>query len=99
MATHAKVRRMYYRERLLIVEIARRTSLSRKTIKRWLREPARDAKSYPVDLPYHARLIPICRGYFRLWRWTRPAPERSDARPRGCMRDFKSKVMPAGIRR
>jgi len=47
MATYAKVRRMHYRERLSISEIARRTSLSRNTIKRWLREPARAAMTYP----------------------------------------------------
>ncbi|MGV4685230.1 IS21 family transposase [Burkholderia pseudomallei] len=46
MATYAKVRRMHYRERLSISEIARRTSLSRNTIKRWLREPDRDAMTY-----------------------------------------------------
>ncbi|MCW0111774.1 IS21 family transposase [Burkholderia pseudomallei] len=46
MATYAKVRRMYYRERLPIREIARRTSLSRNTIKRWLHEPDRDAMTY-----------------------------------------------------
>jgi len=40
MATYAKVRRMRLREGLSISEIARRTSLSRNTIKAWLREPS-----------------------------------------------------------
>jgi transposase-like protein len=31
-----KVRRMYFRDRLSICEIARRASLSRNTIKKWL---------------------------------------------------------------
>ena len=39
MAMYAKVRRMRLREGLSISEIARRTSLSRNTIKRWLVEP------------------------------------------------------------
>jgi transposase len=37
MAMYAKIRRMYFREHLTISEIQRRTSLSRNTIKKWLR--------------------------------------------------------------
>ena len=40
MSMYAKVRRLKLREGLSISEIARRTSLSRNTIKTWLREPA-----------------------------------------------------------
>lgn len=39
MAMLGKIRRMYYRDKLPISEIARRTSLSRNTIKKWLRSP------------------------------------------------------------
>ena len=39
MVIYAKVRRMFYREHLPISEIQRRTSLSRNTIKKWLKEP------------------------------------------------------------
>ena len=39
MSMYAKVRRLRLREGLSISEIARRTSLSRNTIKTWLREP------------------------------------------------------------
>ena len=39
MAMVAKIRRMYFREQLSISEIQRRTSLSRNTIKTWLRKP------------------------------------------------------------
>jgi transposase len=35
----AKVRRMYFRERMSLREVARRTGLSRNTIRRWLRQP------------------------------------------------------------
>ncbi len=40
MSMYAKIRRLRLREGLSISEIARRTSLSRNTIKTWLREPA-----------------------------------------------------------
>ncbi len=39
MVMYAKIRRMYYREHLSINEIQRRTSLSRNTIKKWLKAP------------------------------------------------------------
>ena len=46
MAMYAKVRRMRLREGLSISEIARRTSLSRNTIKDWLRGPVRSEMQY-----------------------------------------------------
>ena len=39
MALYAKIRRMHFREKLTISEIARRTSLSRHTVRRWLTTP------------------------------------------------------------
>jgi len=39
MAMFGKIRRLYYRDKLSLSEIARRTSLSRNTVKRWLRSP------------------------------------------------------------
>ncbi len=38
MVMYAKIRRMHFREHLTISEIQRRTSLSRNTIKKWLKE-------------------------------------------------------------
>ena len=49
MAMYAKVRRMKYRDGLSVSEIARRTSLSRNTIKTWLREPVRNEMAYRRD--------------------------------------------------
>ena len=46
MAMYAKVRRMRLRDGLSISEIARRTSLSRNTIKEWLRGPVRSEMRY-----------------------------------------------------
>jgi transposase len=59
MAIYAKVRRLRFREGLSISEIARRTSLSRNTIKTWLREPVRREMKYarpggPKKLDAHA---------------------------------------------
>jgi len=39
MAMIGKIRRMYFRDKLSVSEIARRTSLARNTIKKWLRAP------------------------------------------------------------
>ncbi len=46
MVMYAKIRRMFYRENLTISEIQRRTSLSRNTIKKWLRVPSDSAVKY-----------------------------------------------------
>ena len=37
MVMYAKIRRMFFREHLSIREIARRTTLTRNTIKKWLK--------------------------------------------------------------
>lgn len=55
MIMYAKIRRMYFREKLSINEIARRTSLSRNTIKKWLRaaegsEPQYRRREAPTKL-------------------------------------------------
>ncbi len=74
MAMYAKVRRMRLREGLSISEVARRTSLSRNTIKRWLVEPVLKEMRYerPVgskNLDAHAE-------------WLRRALETDARRPR-----------------
>lgn len=62
MILYAKIRRMYFRDKLSINEIARRTSLSRNTVKKWLRmpdgsEPGYQRRSMPTKLtPYEDRL-------------------------------------------
>ena len=49
MSTYAKVRRLFHRDHLSISEIQRRTSLSRNTIKAWLKETSPDGYKYPND--------------------------------------------------
>lgn len=46
MAMLGKIRRLYYRDGLSINEIRRRTSLSRNTIKRWLKAPGGAVPKY-----------------------------------------------------
>jgi transposase len=50
MSLYAKIRRMHFREKTPISEIARRTSLSRNTIKKWLRAPERSELKYTRKL-------------------------------------------------
>ena len=55
LVMYAKIRRMFFREHLSISEIQRRTSLSRNTIKKWLKErllkrvKSRAATEFPDD--------------------------------------------------
>lgn len=52
MVMYGKIRRMYFREHQSISEIARRTSLSRNTVKKWLRLPeGREPKYSRVEMP------------------------------------------------
>ena len=46
MAMYAKVRRMFFREKLSISEIQRRTSLSRNTVRKWLKAEATGGPKY-----------------------------------------------------
>lgn len=74
MATYAKVRRMRLRDGLSISEIARRTSLSRNTIKRWLRDPARSEMK--------CRQPPRPKKVAGFEQWLRKALETDARRPR-----------------
>ena len=51
MATYAKIRRMHLRDGLSISDISRRTSLSRNTVKRYLRAPATSELRYQRESP------------------------------------------------
>lgn len=74
MVMYAKVRRMRLREGLSISEIARRTSLTRNTVKKWLAEPARREMKY--ERPAGRRKLD---GYTD---WLRQALETDAKRPR-----------------
>jgi len=74
MAMYAKVRRLRFREGLSISEIARRTSLSRNTIKAWLQEPVRREMKYVR--PGGAKKLDAHAG------WLKQALETDTRRPR-----------------
>ena len=63
MVMYAKIRRMFFREHLSISEIQRRTSLSRNTIKKWLKTPDaavtryRRAKATGKLTPFEPKLL------------------------------------------
>lgn len=58
MSTYAKVRRLFHRDHLSISEIQRRTSLSRNTIKAWLKETSPDGYKYPKRPQVNGKLTP-----------------------------------------
>jgi transposase len=74
MSVYAKVRRLRLREGLSISEIARRTSLSRNTIKKWLAEPVRREMRY--------RREPMVRKVDAHRQWLRDALAVDAMRPR-----------------
>jgi transposase len=48
VGTLAKIRRLYFRDKLPIKEICRQTGLSRNTVRTWLREADMVEPKYPV---------------------------------------------------
>jgi transposase-like protein len=48
VGTLAKMRRLYFRDKLSIREISRQTGMSRNTVRSWLREPEMIEPKYPV---------------------------------------------------
>ena len=48
VGTLAKIRRLYFRDKLPIKEICRQTGLSRNTVRTWLREPDMVEPRYPA---------------------------------------------------
>jgi transposase len=58
MSTYAKVRRLFHRDPLSISDIQRRTSLSRNTIKAWLKETRPDGYKYPKRPRGNGKLTP-----------------------------------------
>ena len=47
VGTLAKIRRLYFRDKLSIKEICRQTSLSRNTVRAWLRDSEMQEPKYP----------------------------------------------------
>ena len=81
MSLLSKIRRMHLRERLSLREIARRTGLSRNTLRHWLRQPEMTEPKYPVrQVP---SVLDAYREQVETWLRTdshRPRKERRTAR-------------------
>jgi transposase len=48
VGTLAKIRRLYFQDKLFIREISRQTGMSRHTVRTWLREPDMLEPNYPA---------------------------------------------------
>jgi transposase-like protein len=64
----AKIRRMHLRDKLSIREIARRTDLSRNTVRKWLRLPEMEEPRYP--LRQSTSIVDAYAEQLRLWLQT-----------------------------
>lgn len=74
----AKIRRMYFRDKLSLREISRRTGLSRNTVKHWLRQEGVSEPVYP-DRQSPSRLDPY-KDQLRAWLKTDSHRPRRDRR-------------------
>jgi transposase len=83
MSTYAKVRRLFHRDHLSISEIQRRTSLSRNTIKAWLKVTSPDGYKYPKpDKPEPKRQLIL--GQKDILGCTGKFGRSADSRPPKC---------------
>lgn len=55
-----KIRRMYFRDKLSLHEISKRTGLARNTIRTWVRKPASKAEPRYIRQPKPGKLTPYC---------------------------------------
>lgn len=91
MVIYPKIRRMHFREHLTISEIQRRTSLSRNTIKKWLKEVKephyqrrkRDSKLTPFEPRLKLANVALIYGP---WKRMHTAPSGIVVRQRCCMK-------------
>ena len=89
MAMLGKIRRLYFRDGLSIKEICRRTSLSRNTVRRRLREPEAAAPKYrrrevPTKL---APFVDVLKTMLEADSH-RPKAQRRTAKPKFCSGPF-----------
>ncbi|MEZ5539233.1 MAG: IS21 family transposase [Pseudomonadales bacterium] len=83
MAMLAKIRRMYFRDKLSLREIARQTGLSRNTIRHWLRDEGAVEPRYPKRDPQPAGRLDPYKGQLDSWLRTdshRPKRDRRTAK-------------------
>jgi len=94
----AKIRRMYFRENRSIREIARRTGLSRNTIRSWLRQES------TVEPKYPARVVPSVLDPYKsqLEAWLRAdshRPKRDRRTAKAMFQQLQAQGYPGGYGR
>jgi transposase len=97
MSLYAKIRRMYFREHTPISEIARKTSLSRNTVKKWLKAPLRGELKY-ASRAGPSKLDPYAAELGRHWTPMRGAPSAIGARCWCCLARSRPRAIPAVTR-
>jgi len=94
----AKVRRMYFRDKLSLREVAKRNGVSRNTVRRWLRQEDVTEPLYPVR-PYRSKLDPYRQ---QLEGWLRAdshRPKRDRRTARVMFQHLQAQGFPGGYGR
>ena len=94
MEMMGKIRRMYFRDKLSLHEIAKRTGLARNTIRKWVRAPEAKPPVYQRRAIFN-KLSPFHATLEQALKPIRCGPSNSGAVPRRCWRKSKPKVMTA----
>lgn len=92
MEMMGKIRRMYFRDKLSLHEIAKRTGLARNTIRKWVRAPEAKPPVYQRRAIFN-KLSPFHATLEQALKPIRCGPSNSGAVPRRCWRKSKPKVM------
>ena len=95
MATLGKIRRMFYRDGLNQSEISRRTSLSRNTIREWLKRPEGAEPKYRRE-PRPGKLTPFEGRLIRLLETDARRPKRDRRTARALHAELKKQGFDGG---
>ena len=97
MAMIGKIRRMHHRQKKSVREIARATSLSRNTVRKYLRVEQAEEPQYE-RAARSTKLAPFTRRSSGRWLPTRIGPSVSGARRVRCTRNSRLSAMRAATR-
>jgi transposase len=90
-----KIRRMYIRDGLSISEISKRTSLSRNTIKAWLKKPGRSEPKYRRQCE-PGKLSPYAEALARALASDAQRPKRDRRTAKALLADLRTQGYPGG---
>jgi transposase len=95
MATLGKIRRMYFRDKLSLSEISRRTSLSRNTIKAWLKKPEGAEPTYQRQSE-PGKLTPYAEALSRALAIDAQRPKRDRRTAKALLADLRTRGYTGG---